>query len=84
MAYDLAKDSLNLSPLRLSGRTTLFKQLNITYSSSWEPYATDENGKTINQLEWNINKKPFRMSNTTWNFGINYRISSSDFGKKVR
>jgi len=82
MAYDLAKDSLNLSPLRLSGRTTLFKQLNITYSSSWEPYATDENGKTINQLEWNINKKPFRMSNTTWNFGINYRISSSDFGKK--
>ncbi len=81
MAYDIAKDSLNWSPLSLSGRTTLFKQLNITYSSSWDPYTTDSLGRAINQFEWNVNNKLFRMTSTTWNFGINYRINSSDVGK---
>jgi lipopolysaccharide assembly outer membrane protein LptD (OstA) len=77
--YDIARDSLNWSPVTVSGRTTLFKRLNITYSSSWDPYAVDSLGNTINQFEWDVNNKLFRMRNTTWNFGINYRISSADF-----
>lgn len=80
-SYDLAKDSLNWSPLSMSGRTTLFKKLNITYSSSWDPYAVDSAGKTINKFEWNVNKKMFRMTSTSWNFSMNYRISSTDFKK---
>ncbi|HPE43898.1 MAG TPA: putative LPS assembly protein LptD, partial [Bacteroidales bacterium] len=38
-SYDLARDSLNLSYITLSGRTKLFKNLNIQYSSSWDPYV---------------------------------------------
>ncbi|NCC74576.1 MAG: hypothetical protein EOM06_14440 [Sphingobacteriia bacterium] len=79
--YDLAKDSLNWSAVSISGRTTLFKRLSINYSSSWDPYAVDSLGRTINQLEWDINRRIFRMRNTTWNFGISFRISHSDFKK---
>ncbi|HPE34263.1 MAG TPA: putative LPS assembly protein LptD [Bacteroidales bacterium] len=79
--YDLAKDSLNWSAVSISGRTTLFKRLSINYSSSWDPYAVDSLGRTINQLEWDINRRIFRMRNTTWNFGVSFRISHSDFKK---
>lgn len=80
-SYDLAKDSLNWAPLTLSGRTTLFKKLNVTYASSWIPYAVNENGIAIDKYEWEVNKKLFRMSNTVWSFGMNYRISADDFKK---
>jgi hypothetical protein len=79
--YDIAKDSLNWSPLTLRGNTRLFKKLNISYSSSWDPYAVDSLGNTINQFEWDVNRRLFRMRNTRWNFSISYRISSADFKK---
>lgn len=81
MSYDIAKDSLNWSPLTISGRTTLFKKLSINYSSSWDPYAVDMSGNPINKSEWEVNRKLFRMKSSTWRFGINYRLSSSDFNK---
>ncbi|MBE0637099.1 MAG: LPS-assembly protein LptD [Bacteroidales bacterium] len=81
MGYDIAKDSLNWSPLTVSGRTTLFKKLSINYSSTWDPYAVDATGNPINKSEWEVNRKLFHMKSTTWNFGISYRISSSDFDK---
>lgn len=81
MAYDIARDSLNLSPLTISGRTTLFKKLSINYSSSWDPYAVNAAGQPIDKFEWDVNKKLFRMRSSSWKFGINYRISSADFKK---
>lgn len=80
-AYDMAKDSLNWSPLSLSGRTTLFKRLKINYRSTWEPYAVDSAGNTINKFQWDVNRQLFRMSSTTWNFSMSLRISSADFKK---
>jgi len=80
-SYDLAKDSLNWSPLSLSGHTLLFKKLNVTYSSSWNPYAVDSAGRAINRFEWDVNKKLFRMENSSWSFSLNYRLSSADLKK---
>jgi len=80
-SYDVARDSLNWNPLVLSGRTTLFKKLNITYSSIWNPYAVDSLGRVIDKFEWEVSKKLFRMQNTTWNFGFSFRLSQSDFKK---
>jgi len=80
-SYDLARDSLNWAPLSLSGRTTLFKKLNITYASIWNFYAVDELGRPYDEFEWNVNHRLFRMTNTTWNFSLNYRLSHSDFKK---
>lgn len=80
-SYDIAKDSLNWSSLSISGRTTLFKKLNITYRSSWNPYAVDSSGRTVNKFEYEVSKKLFRLENTSWNFSISYRLSANDIKK---
>lgn len=80
-SYDLARDSLNLSYITLSGRTRLFKNLNIQYSSSWDPYVLDSNGKQINRFEWVENRRLLRPTQATWNFGVNWRFSQKDFAK---
>lgn len=44
-SYNFAADSLNLSPIRMSGRTKITKYAILTFSGSFEPYtyvATDE------------------------------------------
>jgi hypothetical protein len=38
MNYDLARDSLNLSNLSLSARTTLFKMINLNLNAAFDPY----------------------------------------------
>ncbi len=38
-SYDLTKDSLRWSDINLSARTTLFKKVQISYSSSYSPYG---------------------------------------------
>jgi len=81
-SYDLARDSLNLSYITLSGRTMLFKKLNIQYSSSWDPYVLDAAGKQINRFEWTENKRLLRKSKSSWSFGLNYNLRQSDFAKK--
>jgi len=80
-SYDLARDSLNLSYITLSGRTKLFKNLNIQYSSSWDPYVLDSAGRQINQFEWDVNKRLLRKNQSTWNFGLNWNLRQQDFAK---
>ena len=38
-SYDLARDSLRWSNINMSARTTLFKKIQISYSSSYSPYG---------------------------------------------
>ncbi|MCD4680451.1 MAG: LPS-assembly protein LptD [Bacteroidales bacterium] len=81
-SYDLAKDSLNLAPFTMSGRTTLFDKLKIQYSSSWDPYIIDENGRNLNKFEWTENQRLLRFKNSTLNFSLSYRFSYRDFMKE--
>jgi hypothetical protein len=74
--YDLARDSLNLNKLTLSGRTTLFKNLQITYSASFDPYALDSLQRRINKFEWDVNHRLFRTENHNWRAGLTYRLNS--------
>lgn len=77
--YDLAKDSLNWSRLTLSGRTTLFKNFVINYSSSFDPYVVDSSGtRRLNKFEWTENKRLFRPENHNWRLGVSYRLSSDN------
>jgi lipopolysaccharide assembly outer membrane protein LptD (OstA) len=82
--YDMAKDTLRWDYLSISGRTKLFKTLDITYASSWDPYAVDSNGSRINKFEWDVNKRLFRKTSSQWQFGLNWSLNSSDFNKKKR
>ena len=76
-SYDLAKDSLNWSPISMSGRTNLFKGLNIQFTGRWDLYALDDStGKRINTFVWEKSRKLLRFENTTWNLSFRYSFSS--------
>jgi hypothetical protein len=66
--YDFMRDSLRWSKIQLSGRSTLFKNITLNYSSTWDPYILDSTGKkNLNQYEWKVNRRPLRLDNTNWN-----------------
>ena len=51
-SYNLAADSFNLSPITLTGRTTLFDRINITGNMTFDAYSVNrETGRDINQYE---------------------------------
>jgi hypothetical protein len=83
--YDMMRDSLKWSKLNISGRTTLFKNLTINYSSIWDPYARsskDSSGLDINKSEWEVHHRLLRLDNTQWDIGLTYTLSSDKSKKK--
>jgi len=79
--YDVTKDSVNFSPISVSGRTTLFKKLGINYSSSWDPYAADSMGRRINRFEVIDNGRLFRKTGSSWRFSLSYSFNQNDLKK---
>lgn len=75
-SYDLAKDSMNWSKITMSGHTRLFRNIDVTYSSLWDPYVIDTSGRNLNKFEWDVNHKIIRLTNTGWNLGLNWNLSS--------
>jgi len=82
--YDFAKDSLRMSNIYLTGRTTLWKGLTVQYSSVLDPYVTDTLGQPINKTEWQINRRLFRVDNTSWNVSFSLNLSDKDFKKEKK
>jgi lipopolysaccharide assembly outer membrane protein LptD (OstA) len=81
--YNIAKDSLRWAPLILSARTKLFKNLDLRYSSAFDPYILDSAGTSnLNQFEWTVNKRILRLKNASWNLGINLSLKNDSFKKK--
>ena len=81
--YDFFADSLRWSPLTISGRTTLFKQLYITFGINFDPYCYDERGVRVNRTEWKENHRLMRFSNSDLNLSLNWTINNDYFkGKK--
>lgn len=83
-SYDFARDSLNLSKLTLSGHTKLFKNLQINYNSTFDPYALDSNGRRINKFEWDVNRRLFRTEQHGWRVGLTLNLSSDMLGKEKK
>ena len=79
--YDLSRDSLNMSMITMSGRTTLFKKFSIQYGSVWDPYASDSAGNRINKFEWEVNRRLLRLDNTSWRLSFGYKFGDKDFKK---
>jgi len=75
-SYNLAADSLNMSDIRVSGRTRLFGQFDITYGGTWSPYAVNEQGRRINRYLWEDGQKLLQRTNTQWSLNFNYTLSS--------
>lgn len=51
-SYNFLVDSFQLSPLSFSARTNLFDKINITFSSTLDPYQYDTTGRRMNRLVW--------------------------------
>ena len=77
--YDLAKDSLNLSNLSITGRTTLFRSLVLNYSGSFCPYVVDSFGNLRNQFLWTAERRLFRTQNSTWSAQLSFNLNNNTF-----
>jgi lipopolysaccharide assembly outer membrane protein LptD (OstA) len=80
--YDMTLDSLQWSVLSVSGHTTLFKNLRVNYSSSWDPYAHDSLGRRLRKTEWELHHRLLALQQTNWNLGLTYTLSSEKAKKK--
>lgn len=80
--YDFAADSLRWKTLNLSGRTTLFQGLLLSFNFDFDPYSIDTNGYRCNTTEWKVNHRLFRMSSTSWRLSFSYNLNSNTFKSK--
>ena len=63
-SYNIFADSLNWSTVRFNGRTNLFEdQVNLNLSGTFDPYAVDNRGNTIDRPEFKESGKLARLSN---------------------
>lgn len=74
--YDLARDSVNWQPLRLTARTTLFKKLLINFSAAYTPYVLNENGVLTNELLWHKEERLFQKQNSQWTLNMSWNLNS--------
>lgn len=82
MYYDFAADSLKWSLLTMSGRSTLFKSLYLTYSFVFDPYSINSDGRRVNVTEWDANRRLLRFSSGIYSVSLNYRIDHNTFKSK--
>ncbi|MGB1268592.1 MAG: putative LPS assembly protein LptD [Flavobacteriaceae bacterium] len=79
-SYNVAGDSLKISPVSISGGTQLANnKLNVNFNMSLDPYALDNNNRRIDKFNINNNGSLFRLTNA--NLTLNYAFSSKDFEK---
>lgn len=74
--YDLARDSINWQPLRLTARTTLFKKVLINFSAAYTPYVLNEKGALTNELLWHKEGRLFQKQNSQWTLNLNWNLNS--------
>lgn len=77
-SYNLAADSLKLSPIRMTGGTTILNnKMSINFGATMDPYTLNNSNQRINKL--NINNGGSLLRLTSANLTLNYGISSKDF-----
>ena len=77
-AYNLAGDSLRLSPISVRGSIPIIQsKLSINFGTNLDIYALDNNNRRIDRLNITNGGSLFRMTNANVSFG--YSFSSRDF-----
>jgi lipopolysaccharide assembly outer membrane protein LptD (OstA) len=77
--YDFAADSLNWDYFKISGRTSLFSFLDVTFQFSFDPYIINNKGIRVNQTEAKVNKRGMRFLGSGLNLGVNWRLDQEFF-----
>ncbi|MDT0647670.1 putative LPS assembly protein LptD [Zunongwangia sp. F260] len=82
-SYNLAGDSLQLSPISLRGGIPVIEnKLTINLAAQMDIYALDNNNRRIDRLNINNGGSLFRFTNANVSFG--YAFSSKDFSKDTK
>ncbi len=80
-SYNIAADSLNWSPVRMTSGMTLFEdKLNINVGATFDPYAINDQGKRINKFH----SGGFRMTSANINMGFTFTSKNSKEKSKER
>lgn len=80
-SYNVAGDSLQWSPVRMSGGTQLFdNKLSINFGATLDPYALDNNNNRINTFNINNGGSLFRITGA--NVATSWSLSSKKGDKK--
>ena len=79
--YNIAADSLNWSPVRMTGGTQIFdNKMSVNFGATLDPYALDNNNQKINTFNIENGGGLFRV--TTANMTMSYNLSSDSFESK--
>ncbi|NRD22443.1 LPS-assembly protein LptD [Winogradskyella litoriviva] len=77
-SYDLAADSLNISPVRVTGGTQILNnKMSINFGMTLNPYALDSNNSVVNTFNINNGGSLFRL--TSANLTMSYTLSNESF-----
>ncbi len=81
-SYNMLADSMKLSPVSLTARTKLFDKFNINFSSTFDPYALNEEGHKIDEYEYRNSGNLFRLTSARAgvSFSLSGESSSGDAG----
>ncbi|HLN54548.1 MAG TPA: putative LPS assembly protein LptD [Bacteroidales bacterium] len=79
-SYNVFADSVKWAPLTMAARTTLANNINISASSSFSFYGTNNQGTPIGMSNWEQNGKLMRLTNV----GASLDVSVSDLFKGNR
>lgn len=71
-SYNLARDSLNWSPVRIQVRTQIIPGLVLNGGATLDPYAVNANGNTIDQFQFEQDQRVGRW--TSANAAFSYRF----------
>lgn len=79
--YDLLKDSMNLSLIRMNGRTKLFDNINLNFGTMFDPYVINENGQRMNKFVLVENHKLWRVTSANISCGFSFPFKKSGGGR---
>lgn len=73
--YNFLADSLRWSQVRISGGTNLFRRMSrFDVGLTFDPYAADSTGRSIDRFYWDTDRKPLRFVNASFRLTTNVTI----------
>ena len=82
-SYNIAGDSLNWSPVRVTGGTQLFdNKLSVNFGATLDPYTLDNNNRRINTFNINNNGSLFRMTSANLTLGYSFDSKGGEASKE--
>jgi len=76
-------DSLNWSPISITGRTKLFKIIDLSFNTVFSEYEVDSLGRQINKFIWNTPGKFLRFQNFNASLGMQFNSATSTDAAKA-